>query len=198
MSQNQFEYYYKNIMYYHMGCKMPITNIMEIPKIDKIVVNIGFPNISQDKKLILSGLFALEMLTHQKAFPTKTKKQVLTLKISQNTFVGSTLTLRNKNMITFMNQVVSNIFKPGNRKINLSYKTLPEDHAITFSLYDFLFLPAFDKESHFFRHLPKLNFTIVFSSKESFWSFENMITFILQSFHLPSKLENEDDILTIS
>ena len=96
MSQKPFEYYYKNIMYYHMACKMPMTNLMEIPKMDKVVVNIGFPNISQDKKLILSSLFALEMLTHQKAFPTKTKKQVMTLKISQNTFVGSALTLRHQ------------------------------------------------------------------------------------------------------
>jgi len=180
-------------MYYHIACKMPITNVMEIPKINKVVVNIGFPNISQDKKLILSSLFALEMLTHQKAFPTKTKKQVLTLKISQNTFVGSALTLRNKNMMVFMNQVVSNVFKTGSRKINLSYKILPEDHAITFSLYDFLFLPTFDKESHFFRHLPKLNFTIVFSSKESFWSFEDVMEFILQSFRLPPKLDREHE-----
>jgi len=151
-----------------MGCKMPITNIMEIPKIDKIVVNIGFPNISQDKKLILSGLFALEMLTHQKAFPTKTKKQVLTLKISQNTFVGSTLTLRNKNMITFMNQVVSNIFKPGNRKINLSYKTLPEDHAITFSLYDFLFYLHLIKNHIFFAIYQNLILPLYFLQKKVF------------------------------
>lgn len=196
MLQNQFEYYYKNIMFYHMACQMPMTNLMEIPKLEKVIINIGFPHISQDKKLILSSLFALEMLTHQKAFPTKTKKQVVTLKMSQNTLVGSALTLRHQNMMHFLNEVMFHVFQSKNAQMDLSYRMIPEDHAITFSLYNFSHLPMFQKKSNLWRHLPKLNFTLVFSSKESFWSFDHVMSFLLESFCLSmkSKMKAEDKI----
>ena len=178
---NPFDYYFKKILAYQMACKLPITNSMEIPILDKVVINVGFPNITQDKKLILSALLLVELLTQQKAYPTISKKQVPLLKISKNAFVGAATTLRKKKMANFLNDLVYGVFQQKNNQAEFSFQIVAEEHSITFTFYDPSCFPALETTAHFFRHFSEINVTLVFSAKETFWAFETFMLFLVQS-----------------
>jgi large subunit ribosomal protein L5 len=178
---NPFDYYWKTLLAYQMACKWPIKNTMEIPFLDKVVINVGFPHITQDKKLILSALLLVELLTQQKAYPTLSKKQVPFLKISKNAFVGAATTLRNKKMITFLNDLVYQVFQQNKNPAEFSFQIVAEEHSITFTFYDPSCFPTLEKTSHFFRHLSEINVTLVFSAKETFWAFESCMLFVVRT-----------------
>ena len=185
MIQTRFEFYYKQILAYQIACKLPLSNTMEIPMVDKIVVNVGFPHIARDKKIILSAFYILEKLTRQKAYPTSSKKQVAALKITKQAFVGAATTLRNKKMMAFLNNVVTHVFQYEHVQSVLSYEIIPEDHTLTFKLEDPTCFPTFDEISQFFPSFRELNFTIVFHAKETFWEFAPFMVFLLDSLSLP-------------
>jgi ribosomal protein L5 len=188
---NPFDYYFKRILAYQMACKLPITNPMEIPILEKVVINVGFPNITQDKKLILSALLLVELLTQQKAYPTISKKQVPFLKISKNAFVGAATTLRNKKMSNFLNDLVYRVFQQKNNQAEFSFQIVAEEHSITFTFYDPSCFPALETTSHFFRHFSEINITLVFSAKETFWTFENFMLYLVKALLGESGIEEE-------
>ncbi|HOK21241.1 MAG TPA: 50S ribosomal protein L5 [Bacteroidales bacterium] len=82
-------------------------NIMQVPKIEKIVVNQGIGEATQDRKLIETALNELTMITGQKAITTYAKKDINNFKIRKGMPIGTKVTLRNDNMYEFLDRLIS-------------------------------------------------------------------------------------------
>ncbi len=82
-------------------------NKMQVPKIKKIVVNVGLGIGAQDIKVLESAAHELGMITGQKASITKAKKAISNFKIRKGSAVGCVVTLRRTKMYEFMDRLVS-------------------------------------------------------------------------------------------
>jgi len=80
---------------------------MEVPKIDKIVLNMGLGEASTDKKIIESAIKDLEKIAGQRPVVTKAKKSIAAFKIRENYPVGCMVTLRGKRMYEFLDRLVN-------------------------------------------------------------------------------------------
>ena len=81
------------------------SSVMEIPKFDKIVVNIGAGDAKDNTKVIDNIMRDLSIITGQKAVPTTAKKSVANFKIRQGMKIGAKVTLRGDRMYEFMDRL---------------------------------------------------------------------------------------------
>ena len=83
------------------------SSVMEIPKIDKIVVNIGVGDATGNSKLIDDSVKELQQITGQKPVVTKAKKSIATFKLREGMPIGCKVTLRGERMYEFYDKLVS-------------------------------------------------------------------------------------------
>jgi len=83
------------------------SNIMEVPKLVKIVVNMGVGAAAQNSKAIDAAVGDLEILTGQKPLITKAKKSIATFKVREGQAIGCKVTLRGEKMYDFLDKLVS-------------------------------------------------------------------------------------------
>ena len=82
-------------------------NVMQVPKLEKISVNIGVGQATQDAKLLDVAVGELETITGQKAAITKAKKAISNFKLRQNLPIGARVTLRSNMMYEFFDRLIS-------------------------------------------------------------------------------------------
>jgi Ribosomal protein L5 len=82
-------------------------NIMEVPKLDKIVVNIGCGDATGNSKLLDASMKDLEVITGQKPVATKAKKSIAGFKLREGQAIGCKVTLRGENMYNFLDKLIS-------------------------------------------------------------------------------------------
>jgi large subunit ribosomal protein L5 len=83
------------------------TNIMAVPKITKIVVNMGLGEGTQNGKIVDTGAEELGKITGQKAAVTKAKKSIAQFKVRQNMPIGAMVTLRGARMYEFLDRLIA-------------------------------------------------------------------------------------------
>ncbi|MBM3206822.1 MAG: 50S ribosomal protein L5 [Candidatus Staskawiczbacteria bacterium] len=98
---SRFSSYYEEIVYPDLLLKLPIQNIHELPKLNKLVLHSSSSDIVQDKKRILPILTAFEYLTGQKAITTWSKKSVAAFRLRKNMLLGCRVTLRKNVLFRF-------------------------------------------------------------------------------------------------
>ena len=81
-------------------------SVMQVPKLDKIVVNIGVGEASHDSKFIEAAAKDLEVITGQKPIITKAKKSIAGFKLREGQPIGVKVTLRGENMYNFMEKLI--------------------------------------------------------------------------------------------
>ena len=82
-------------------------NIMQVPKIEKVVLNVGLGEAIQNIKLLDAAQKELGMITGQKAVVTKAKKSIATFKLRQGMPIGCKVTLRGTVMYEFLDRLIS-------------------------------------------------------------------------------------------
>ncbi len=82
-------------------------NIMQVPKIEKIVVNMGVGEAKENSKILDSAIADLEKITGQKAVTTKAKNSVANFKIREGMPIGCKVTLRGEKMYEFLDRLVN-------------------------------------------------------------------------------------------
>ena len=82
-------------------------NVMDIPRLEKIVVNMGLGEAVQDVKIIESATKDLEIITGQKPLVTKAKKSIATFKLREGMPIGCMVTLRGVRMYEFFDRLVN-------------------------------------------------------------------------------------------
>ncbi|GAA0678153.1 MULTISPECIES: 50S ribosomal protein L5 [Clostridium] len=87
--------------------KFGYKNIMQVPKLEKIVINMGVGEAKENAKNLESAVSDLQIITGQKPILTRAKKSVANFKIRENMAIGCKVTLRKEKMYEFADKFVS-------------------------------------------------------------------------------------------
>ena len=87
--------------------KFGYKNIMEVPKLDKIVINMGVGEAKENAKVLDSAVRDMEIITGQKAVLTKAKKSVANFKLREGMAIGCKVTLRGEKMYEFADRLIN-------------------------------------------------------------------------------------------
>ena len=98
---------YKGEIVDAMVKKFGYKNVMEVPKLDKIVVNMGVGEAKENAKALESAVKDMEIITGQKAVTTKAKRAIANFKIREGMAIGCKVTLRGEKMYEFLDRLVN-------------------------------------------------------------------------------------------
>ena len=87
--------------------KYNYKSIMEVPKLEKIVINIGVGDGATNSKLLDAAVSELELITGQKPVVTKARKSIAGFHIREGQSIGCKVTLRGENMFNFLDKLIS-------------------------------------------------------------------------------------------
>jgi large subunit ribosomal protein L5 len=87
--------------------KFGYKNRMEVPKIEKIVLNMGVGEATQDKKKVETAASEMEAIAGQKPVITKAKKSIATFKLREGMPIGCKVTLRRERMYEFLDRLIT-------------------------------------------------------------------------------------------
>ena len=87
--------------------KFGYKNVNQIPKIDKIVINMGLGDCKDNPKALEAAVKELAAIAGQKAIPTKAKKSIANFKLREGMHIGAKVTLRGERMYEFMDKLMN-------------------------------------------------------------------------------------------
>ena len=87
--------------------KLDLTNIMQVPSLEKIIISRGVGAAVSDKKLIDHAVEELTLISGQKAIATQSKKDVASFKLRKGTPIGAKVTLRGDRMYEFLDRLIT-------------------------------------------------------------------------------------------
>ena len=87
--------------------KFEYSNIMQVPKLEKIVINMGVGEAKENKKVLESAVADLEKIAGQKAVVTRAKKSVANFKLREGMPIGCKVTLRGERMYEFADRLIN-------------------------------------------------------------------------------------------
>ena len=98
---------YQNEIVDAMIKKFGYKNIMEVPKLDKVVINMGVGEAKDNAKLLESAIADMEKIAGQKAVVTRAKNSVANFKIREGMPIGCKVTLRGEKMYEFVDRLIN-------------------------------------------------------------------------------------------
>ena len=104
---NRLKEKYLNEVVPSLTKKHNYKSVMEVPKLEKIVVNMGVGDSTSNSKLLEAAMKDLELITGQKPVATKAKKAIAGFKLREGQAIGCKVTLRGENMYNFLDKLVS-------------------------------------------------------------------------------------------
>ena len=143
--------------------KFSLTNVMEIPKLEKIVLNMGLGEAVQNPKIVEKAAGDLTLIAGQKAVVTRAKKSIATFKLREGMPIGARVTLRRDRMYDFLSKLV-NISLPRVRDFRgISPKGFDGRGNFSMGVNEHLIFPEIDYDK--IDKIRGLNITIVTSAK---------------------------------
>lgn len=140
-----------------------IDNVMEIPKIEKIVLNMGLGEAVQNPKVVDQAAEELSRLAGQKAVVTRAKKSIATFKLRQGMPIGARVTLRHERMYDFLSKLI-NVALPRVRDFRgVSAKGFDGRGNFSMGITEHIIFPEIDYDK--IEKIRGLNVTIVTSAK---------------------------------
>lgn len=97
--------YYKSHIIDHMMKKFQFKNVMQVPKLVKIVINVGAGEVRDNSKAIEAILNDLSLITGQKAVPCYARRSISNFKIREGMKIGAKVTLRGERMYEFIDRL---------------------------------------------------------------------------------------------
>ncbi|MCI9139832.1 50S ribosomal protein L5 [bacterium 1XD42-8] len=98
---------YKNEIVDAMIKKFEYKNVMEVPKLEKIIINMGVGEAKENAKILESAMKDLEIISGQKPVMTRAKKSVANFKIREGMPIGCKVTLRGEKMYEFADRLIN-------------------------------------------------------------------------------------------
>jgi large subunit ribosomal protein L5 len=102
---SRLEEKYRQSIQAQLQKELEIANVMAVPRMTKVVVNVGEGEASQNIKLLDGAMDDLSRITGQKPVMTRAKKSIAAFKIRQGNPVGATVTLRGRRMFEFLDRL---------------------------------------------------------------------------------------------
>jgi len=157
-----------------------LSNVMEIPKLDKIIVNMGVGEASQNSKLIDAAAKDLEIITGQKPTIRKAKNSEAGFKLREGQAIGAKVTLRREAMYDFLDRLVTVVLPRVRDFEGISGKAFDGRGNYSLGLVDQLVFPEieYDKVEKLFG----MSITIVSSAKT-----DEQGKALLEAFGMPFK-----------
>ena len=163
--------------------KLKCNNIHEVPKIEKIVLNIGLGEAKDDAKIINKAQEELSLIAGQNAIKTKAKKAIAGFKIREGMPLGVSVTLRNKIMYEFLDRLI-NIAIPRIRDFRgLESSSFDGNGNYSFGIKEQIIFPEINYDN--IDKVRGLNITICTSAKTNEDGLE-----LLKNFNMPFKGNN--------
>lgn len=98
---------YLNEIVPDMQKKFEYANVMQVPKLEKVVINMGVGEAKENSKILDSAISDLETITGQKAVVTRAKKSVANFKLREGQPIGCKVTLRGEKMYEFVDRLIN-------------------------------------------------------------------------------------------
>ena len=200
LKNNLSKTYYQKILTYDLILKQNFSNIMQLPRIDKIILNTTSKNYVNEKKNLVFTLAALELISGQKPQLTYARKSVANFKIRQHQILGCKILLRENLMYAFLDKF-SRIILPRIRdytqknqknflirqnQANKSKKL----QAYSLGLKNLMIFSELENHFELVENFRGMNITFIFSncsSKSNFIQTENSanLLLLLSGFQIP-------------
>ena len=172
-----FEYYKKDIIS-SLIKSFNYKNVMEVPRLEKIVVNMGVGAAVADSKVLDEAVKELESITGQKASIRIARKSISNFKLREGMKIGAKVTLRNERMYEFLDRVI-NIALPRVRDFRgLSDKSFDGRGNYTIGVKEQIIFPEIDIEK--ITRIMGMDITIVTTAKTDNEAYE-----LLKAFGVP-------------
>lgn len=172
-----YEYYKKDIIPWLMKT-LGYKNIMQVPKLEKIVVNMGVGAAVADSKLLDEAVSELEAITGQKASVRAARKSISNFKLREGMKIGAKVTLRNEKMYEFLDRLI-NVALPRVRDFRgLSDKSFDGRGNYTIGIKEQIIFPEINIDK--INRVMGMDITFVTTAKSDNDSYE-----LLKSFGVP-------------
>ena len=179
MKQTLKEYYNETIVP-NLKKELGTTNTFKVPKLLKVVINVGLGDVTQNSKALEQGLLELEMIAGQKPLMTRAKKSIAGFKIREGMPIGAMVTLRGDRMYDFMAKL-NGIVLPRIRDFKgLNPKAFDGRGNYNIGLKDQLVFPEIDYDK--IGRLRGMNLTLVTTATN-----DREARLLLEAFGLPFK-----------
>ena len=173
------DFYFKELRDKLKG-KFELKNIFEVPKLEKIVVNIGVGEAVSDSKIINKAIEDLSLITGQKPVVTKAKKSIAGFKLRKGLNIGCKVTLRKKRMFEFLDRLIF-IALPRVRDFKgLSKKSFDGNGNYSIGIKEQIIFPEIDYDK--VDKIRGMDVTITTTTSNQDHAYE-----LLKSFNLPFK-----------
>ena len=160
--------------------KFSLKNIFEVPKLDKIVINIGVGEAVSDSKIINKAIEDLSLISGQKPVITKAKKSIAGFKLRKGLNIGCKVTLRKKRMFEFLDRLIF-IALPRVRDFKgLSKKSFDGNGNYSIGIKEQIIFPEIDYDK--VDKIRGMDITITTTTSNQDYAYE-----LLKSFNLPFK-----------
>src|SRR5579875_1082777 len=107
MQQTRLQEHYEKVVKPALMKEFGYDNAMQVPKLDKIVINMGVGEGTQDGKKVDAAANDLAVITGQKPVITRAKKSIATFKLRENLPIGCKVTLRRQRMYEFLDRLIN-------------------------------------------------------------------------------------------
>ncbi len=105
--QTRLQEHYEKVVKPSLMKEFGYSNIMQVPKIDKVVINMGVGEGTQDGKKVDAAANDLAVISGQKAVVTRAKKSIATFKLREHLPIGCKVTLRRQRMYEFLDRLIN-------------------------------------------------------------------------------------------
>ena len=178
MNMSRLSEDYKNTIKNKMMEKFHYRNMYQIPKIHKIVLNMGIGEAKEDEKILDKAQEELALISGQRAVKTRAKKAIANFKIREGMPLGVSVTLRNKIMYEFLDRLI-NIAIPRIRDFRgLNPKSFDGNGNYTLGLKEQIIFPEINYDK--IDKIRGLNITICTNSSSNAEALE-----LLKNFNMP-------------
>lgn len=171
---------YDNEIRKAVGEKLGVKNIHAIPKLDKIVVNMGVGSATQDKKELVDANEAMGLISGQKPVITKARKSVANFRLREGQAIGCKVTLRGERMYEFMDRLFTLVLPRVRDFRGVSSKAFDGNGNYSLGLNEYLVFPELNPDK--FTRTQGMNIVFVTTAEDN-----NSGRELLSSFGMPFK-----------
>jgi len=179
-SQYRIQSYYREIISQDLIYKQNIHNIMQLPSIEKLVINSTSKYFIEDRKNITPTLLGLEMICGQKLKISVAEKSIAGFKIRQGQTIGCKVTLRKDSIYSFLDKLTLVILPRFNNFTALTLESFDKQANYTIGLNDLLLFPELETQFELFENLKGIDISFVMRKKNKY---ENLL--LLTALQIP-------------
>nr|YP_009118093.1 ribosomal protein L5 [Malawimonas californiana]AJF22869.1 ribosomal protein L5 [Malawimonas californiana] len=163
---NNLKNYFNYNIRPNMILKLNNKNIMEIPKMNKVILNIGFSNVNKNKNNLLEPMLALELISSQKSKLIKAKKSISTFNLRQGVYTACKVTLCKNNLYDFITRINKTVFPNIQEFKGLPINSFDLQGNYSFSVDNLIIFPEIEFLHELFNKKIGMNVTMNINSKD--------------------------------